>query len=231
MTPNEIDTLYNDLSQTPQQAANDAIGQLGASQAARGASLAAMGASGGNGIGNYTYNRLVDPTVNQLSSTLVTAGRSKALNQAISIAQQQAQDNYNKAQQNYYNRLRRARSKGGGSSSEGSGGGEAGTIKGVNETPNDGQTISSDTPAEGDRYSTGTDKKTGARWVQKNNKRYYIDNNLYDKYKKNPSGTWSDIAKKGTSSGDYAVYGKLNPSGWDKFHHDVIHNFFSGWGF
>ena len=123
MTPQEIQSVYDSLSQVPQQAADQSIGEIGASQAAQGPSAAAMGASGGSGIGNYTYNRLVDPTVQQLRTQLVTEGRSQALNRALNLALQQAQERYRNASNTYANTP--------------SGGGGAvmnGTITGVDET-------------------------------------------------------------------------------------------------
>lgn len=154
MTPQEIQDVYNDLSQVPQNTATQATTELGQSQAARGTSLAQMGASGGNGIGNYTYNRVIDPTVQQLATQLVTTGRSQALNRAIILAQQQASENYQKAYNNYVNRQRaRARASyarasygsgtGTGSSGNGSNGKTSQTITGVTETAeNDGPTSS-----------------------------------------------------------------------------------------
>ena len=159
MTPQEIQDVYNDLSQVPQNTATQATTELGQSQAARGTSLAQMGASGGNGIGNYTYNRVIDPTVQQLATQLVTTGRSQALNRAIILAQQQASENYQKAYNNYVNRQRaRARasyarasyaraSYGSGTGTVSSGNGSNGktsqTITGVTETAEkDGPTSS-----------------------------------------------------------------------------------------
>lgn len=149
MTPQEIQDVYNDLSQVPQNTATQATTELGQSQAARGTSLAQMGASGGNGIGNYTYNRVIDPTVQQLATQLVTTGRSQALNRAITLAQQQASENYQKAYNNYVNRQRaRARASygsgtGTGSSGNGSSEKTSQTITGVTETAeNDGPTSS-----------------------------------------------------------------------------------------
>lgn len=130
MQPSEIESIYNDLSQIPQQTAEQAIGQLGRQQAAQGPSAAAMGASGGYGIGNYTYNRLVDPAVQQLSTQLVSTGRSQALNRAISLALSQAQENYRNAYNAYANRP----SGNGGGGDGGGGNGGNGTITGVDET-------------------------------------------------------------------------------------------------
>lgn len=123
MSPQDVEAVYNDLSQVPQQTADQAIGEIGASQAAQGPSAAAMGASGGSGIGNYTYNRLVDPAVQQLRTQLVATGRSEALNRAINLALQQAQERYRNAYNSYANRP-----------SGGGGGGGNGTITGVDET-------------------------------------------------------------------------------------------------
>ena len=130
MTPTEIQQTYETLAQVPQQTAEQAIGQLGQQQAAQGPSAAAMGASGGYGIGNYTYNRLVDPAVQQLSTQLVSTGRSQALNRAISLALAQAKENYRNAYNSYANR---PSGGGGGGSGSGSGSG-SGTITGVDET-------------------------------------------------------------------------------------------------
>ena len=133
MSPQDVEAVYNDLSQVPQQTADQAIGEIGASQAAQGPSAAAMGASGGSGIGNYTYNRLVDPTVQQLSTQLVSTGRSQALNRAIDLALQQAQERYRNAYNSYANRP--SGNGGGGGNGGGNGGnGGNGTITGVDET-------------------------------------------------------------------------------------------------
>lgn len=133
MTPQEIQDVYNDLAQVPQNTATQATTELGQNQAARGTSLAQMGSSGGNGIGNYTYNRLIDPTVQQLATQLVTTGRSQALNRAITLAQQQASENYQKAYNNYVNRQRaRARASSGsgtGTASNKNGGASIGGIE------------------------------------------------------------------------------------------------------
>lgn len=129
MLPSEIESVYNDLSQIPQQTAEQAIGQLGQQQAAQGPSAAAMGASGGYGIGNYTYNRLVDPTVQQLSTQLVSTGRSQALNRAISLALAKAKENYRDAYNSYANRPSGNGGGGGGNDNDGNG-----TITGVDET-------------------------------------------------------------------------------------------------
>lgn len=144
MTPDDINNLYNDLAQTPQNTATQATTELGQSQAAAGPSLAAMGASGGNGIGNYTYNRLIDPTVGQLSTQLVTTGRSQALNRAISLAQAQAQERYRNAYNNYANRQYSGGGSGGGSGGDGNGNGGDGTIAGVQETTSNDQPPTTD---------------------------------------------------------------------------------------
>ena len=132
MSPQDVEAVYNDLSQVPQQTADQAIGEIGASQAAQGPSAAAMGASGGSGIGNYTYNRLVDPAVQQLRTQLVATGRSEALNRAINLALQQAQERYRNAYNSYANRP--SGSGGGGGGNGGGGNGGDGTITGVDET-------------------------------------------------------------------------------------------------
>ena len=151
MSPSELESVYNDLSQVPQQTAEQAIGQLGQQQAAQGPSAAAMGASGGYGIGNYTYNRLVDPTVQQLSTQLVSTGRSQALNRAISLALSQAQENYRNAYNSYANRP----SGGGGSGSgSGSGNGGNGTITGVDETVTEEMTPTNDVTGLGPIFAT-----------------------------------------------------------------------------
>lgn len=141
MSPQDIEAVYNDLSQVPQQTADQAIGEIGASQAAQGPSAAAMGASGGSGIGNYTYNRLVDPAVQQLRTQLVATGRSEALNRAINLALQQAQERYRNAYNSYANRPSGNGGGGGGGGGNGGNGGN-GTITGVDET------VQNETPPE-----------------------------------------------------------------------------------
>lgn len=145
MTPDEITATYDTLAQVPQQTAEQAIGQLGQQQAAQGPSAAAMGASGGYGIGNYTYNRLVDPTVQQLSTQLVSTGRSQALNRAISLALAQAKENYRDAYNSYANRP-----SGGG----GGGGNGNGTITGVDETVTEERTPTKNVTGLGPIYAT-----------------------------------------------------------------------------
>ena len=144
MTPDEITSTYETLAQVPQQTAEQAIGQLGQQQAAQGPSAAAMGASGGYGIGNYTYNRLVDPTVQQLSTQLVSTGRSQALNRAISLALAQAQENYRNAYNKYSNR-------GPGSGGDASGNG---TITGVDETVTEERIPTKDVTGLGPIFAT-----------------------------------------------------------------------------
>lgn len=145
MTPDEITATYDTLAQVPQQTAEQAIGQLGQQQAAQGPSAAAMGASGGYGIGNYTYNRLVDPAVQQLSAQLVSTGRSQALNRAISLALAQAKENYRDAYNSYANRP-----SGGG----GGGGNGNGTITGVDETVTEERTPTKNVTGLGPIYAT-----------------------------------------------------------------------------
>lgn len=118
MSPEDIQGIYNTIAASPQQAATQATTDLGQAQAARGPSLAAMGASGGNGIGTYTYNRLIDPGVQQMTTQLVAEGKAAALNQAIQNAQNQAYKRY----QDAANRYRAAASSGGGSGSSGGNG-------------------------------------------------------------------------------------------------------------
>ena len=144
MSPQDIEAVYNDLSQVPQQTADQAIGEIGASQAAQGPSAAAMGASGGSGIGNYTYNRLVDPTVQQLRTQLVATGRSEALNRAINLALQQAQERYRNASNSYANRP----------SGNGGGNGGNGTITGVDETVTEERIPTKDVTGLGSIFAT-----------------------------------------------------------------------------
>lgn len=153
MLPSEIESVYNDLSQIPQQTAEQAIGQLGQQQAAQGPSAAAMGASGGYGIGNYTYNRLVDPAVQQLSTQLVSTGRSQALNRAISLALAKAKENYRDAYNSYANRPSGNGGGGGGGGGNGGNGGD-GTITGVDETVTEEMTPTNDVTGLGPIYAT-----------------------------------------------------------------------------
>lgn len=117
---------------------------MGQQQAAQGPSAAAMGASGGYGIGNYTYNRIVDPTVQQLSTQLVSTGRSQALNRAISLALAQAQENYRNAYNKYSNR-------GPGSGGDAPGNG---TITGVDETVTEERIPTKDVTGLGPIFAT-----------------------------------------------------------------------------
>lgn len=123
MDAKEIQSVYDELTKIPAQSANNALADLGNQAAAQGAlagamnaTTGAMNATGSSGISQYTYDRLVSPTVNSLTQQLVVEGKQAALSQAMQDALKAAQNNYNRARSSYASRHARYYSNSGGSS-------------------------------------------------------------------------------------------------------------------
>lgn len=117
-TPQDIVDIYNVLAPMSTDYANANMERAGQAQASYGPlAQAAMGDSQTAGIGNYTYNRLVRPSVDTMRDQLIVSGLSTALNKQISDSLNAARENYNRA-------TRRYNRNGGGSG--GGGGGDDG---------------------------------------------------------------------------------------------------------
>lgn len=95
MSPQEIADAYSVLAGQTQDYTNSLIGRAGAAQSSLG-TLAdqVKGQSQTAGMGNYTYNRLVRPQLDSLTSSLVAKGVSDALNKQLYSALEQARRNY-----------------------------------------------------------------------------------------------------------------------------------------
>ena len=115
-TPQDIVDIYNVLAPMSTDYANANIERAGQAQASYGPlAQAAMGNSQTAGIGNYTYNRLVRPSVDVMRDQLIVSGLSTALNKQISDSLDKARENYNRAARRY----NRRKSGGGGDGDDG----------------------------------------------------------------------------------------------------------------
>lgn len=103
MSPEEIIESYNLLSQNVKdQAARDAS-IIGNSQRSLGtlASRVASPTGQTSGLANYTYNRLMRPTVDSEAAALTTQGTAEALTNLLNTKLRAAKQSYNDAQNNY----------------------------------------------------------------------------------------------------------------------------------
>lgn len=122
MTPDEITATYQVLAEEAPAYANALVDRAGMAQASLGTMADRVrGGSQTANVGNYTYNRLVRPTVDTMRDQLVVEGLSQGLQAQMSQALKNAKQNY----QNAYNAY----------SSRSSGGGGGGNNS--PETPND----------------------------------------------------------------------------------------------
>lgn len=97
-TPQDIVDIYNVLAPMSTDYANANIERAGQAQSSYGPlAQAAMGDSQTAGIGNYTYNRLVRPSVDTMRDQLIVSGLSTALNKQISDSLDAAKRNYQRA--------------------------------------------------------------------------------------------------------------------------------------
>lgn len=106
MEANEIRNMYEVLSTEPAAYANSLAQRAGAAQASLGTLADAVrGASQTAGLGNYTYNRTIRPTVDTLRSSMVAQGMNQWANKLLSDAIQGAQRNYGNAARSYANNV------------------------------------------------------------------------------------------------------------------------------
>lgn len=113
-TPQDIVDIYNVLAPMSTDYANANMERAGQAQSSYGPlAQAAMGDSQTAGIGNYTYNRLIRPSVDTMRDQLIVSGLSTALNKQISDSLSAARENYNRATRRY-NRNNRGGGGGGG---------------------------------------------------------------------------------------------------------------------
>lgn len=95
----DITETYNLLANQPQNYADALMQRQGTAQASYGPlAEQAMGQSRTpqGGVGNYTYNRLIRPSVDTMRDEMIVKGLSDALNKQISDSLKKAQNEYNK---------------------------------------------------------------------------------------------------------------------------------------
>lgn len=180
MQAEEIQNIYNELAQVPQSAATVATTDLGNQQAAQGALAAAT--TGANGVSDYTYNRLISPTVNQLTAQLVAEGKQAVLNKVLQDQINAAKKNYQSAQSNYYSR---ASGSGSGSSPQDMG-------KGNNSVDVNGRSIigsGTNTPI----YSWDDNAIRGGEWNE-NDQTYSLNGQQY--YWSDKRNGWVNVNDK-----------------------------------
>lgn len=150
MSPEDIANMYQEVSRQIPQQADAGAAEIAEQTAAMAPAIAEIGGAGGQGLGQYNYNRLVRPAVQPLQNEFVLQGRQQALRQGIYDETQAAEENYETAQRNYRQRQREAAERarreaeaarqaalnaarsGGGGGGSGGGGGAVATVGGVN---------------------------------------------------------------------------------------------------
>lgn len=102
MSNDEIINAYNVLAQDVQNQAAERAAQIGNAQRSLG-TLAGRVASPTqtSGLANYTYNRLIRPTVDTTAAALVTQGKAKALEKMLSDQLTAARNAYEDAKNQY----------------------------------------------------------------------------------------------------------------------------------
>lgn len=155
MSPEEIQELFQGVAERIPQRANTAVAQIAEQTAELAPGVAETGGTGGQGIGAYNYNRLIQPTVATLRDDLILQGRQGAFREGVREELTAAERAYELAQRNMRTRQReaaeRARQRaeearqaamrayssgggggGGGGGAGGGGGGAVPTVGGVN---------------------------------------------------------------------------------------------------
>lgn len=103
MTPEEIMQAYDVLVQEGNQYAAQEAAKVGNSQRSIGglAEVVANPSGQTSGLANYTYNRLLRPTVDTLAASLTTTGKSQALDRYLKDELMKAKNAYEDAKNNY----------------------------------------------------------------------------------------------------------------------------------
>lgn len=97
-TPESIKAITEVLAPQSTNYANAITEQIGQAQQSMGPyAAAAMGNSKTAGIGNYTYNRLVRPTVDTLRDEILVEGYKNSLNALLTNALRTAKKNYDRS--------------------------------------------------------------------------------------------------------------------------------------
>ena len=111
MTPEEIQRLYQTISETIPRQADQGAAQISEQTQAMAPGVAATGGTGGQGLGQYNYNRLLRPTINTLRDQLVLQGRTQAFREGMRSSVAEAQQRYEGAQRSMRVRQREAQER------------------------------------------------------------------------------------------------------------------------
>lgn len=103
MTPEEIMQAYDVLVQEGNDYAAQEAAKVGNSQRSIGglAEVVANPSGQTSGLANYTYNRLLRPTVDTLATSLTTTGKSQAMDRYLRDELMKAKNTYEDAKNNY----------------------------------------------------------------------------------------------------------------------------------
>lgn len=103
MTPEEIMAAYDVLAQEGNNYAAQEAAKIGNSQASLGLMAERVARPSGmtSGLANYTYNRILRPTVDTLAASLITTGKTQAMDRYLKDKLMAAKNNYEDAKNNY----------------------------------------------------------------------------------------------------------------------------------
>lgn len=103
MSPEEIIEAYNVVTQDLKNQVAQESAAIGNSQRSLGTLAAAVASPSGqtSGLANYTYNRLLRPTVDTLAANLETTGKAEALQNKLTADLMAAKNNYENAKNAY----------------------------------------------------------------------------------------------------------------------------------
>jgi len=103
MSPEEIIQAYDVLVQEGNNYAAQEAAKVGNSQRSIGGLAEAVANPSGqtSGLANYTYNRLLRPTVDTLAASLTTTGLSQGMDRYLKDQLMAAKNNYENAKNNY----------------------------------------------------------------------------------------------------------------------------------
>lgn len=191
MTPEEIieayDVLAGDISQT---GANEAA-KIGNSQRSLGTLAERVASPSGqtSGLANYTYNRMLRPAVDTLTTSLVTTGKGQAMNKYLSDELMKAKNAYEDAKNQYTI----AASSGG----SGGSGGNGGNYTYLEKYGKNAQHTDTEVTYEGMK----------AGWDQASDLFTGMYNFTLDDGRQVELGGWDEELKKG-SDGNYYIWNK-----------------------
>lgn len=103
MTPEEIIDAYNVLAQDVQDQTAIEAARIGNAQRSLGPLAAAVASPSGqtSGLANYTYDRTLRPTVDTLTTSLITTGKANALENKLKSDLRAAKNAYEDAKNAY----------------------------------------------------------------------------------------------------------------------------------